>query len=98
MAAVGTAVAAAYLLRALRLVWHGPVPGPRPGEAVRDVEPPRTMGDVTAHELSVTGPLVLAVGVLGVLPWVLLDVTGPAVRSLLGGLLAAAGSGLGGSP
>jgi NADH-quinone oxidoreductase subunit M len=98
VAAVGTAVAAAYLLRVLRLVWHGPVPGARPGEAAREVPPPHTMGDATAHELAVTGPLVLAVGVLGVLPWVLLDVTGPAVRSLLGGLLAAAGSGLGASP
>jgi hypothetical protein len=42
------------------------------------------MGDATAHEVGVTGPLVVAVAVLGVLPWLLLDVTGPAVRGLLG--------------
>jgi NADH-quinone oxidoreductase subunit M len=90
-AAIGTAIAAAYLLRVLRLVWHGPLPG-RPGAGARpvgalaDVPPPATMGDATAHEVSVTGPLVLAVGVLGVLPWLLLDVTGPVVRVLLDAL------------
>jgi NADH-quinone oxidoreductase subunit M len=98
LAAVGTAVAAAYLLRVLRLVWHGPLPstaaartgaaaGSRPADAALPViPPPVTMGDATAHEVSVTGPLVVAVGVLGVLPWLLLDVTGPAVRALLGAL------------
>ena len=97
-AAGGTAVAAAYLLRVLRLVWHGPVRARRGGDTAGAVPPPRTMGDATTHELTVTGPLVLAVGVLGVLPWLLLDVTGPAVRSLLAGLLATAGGGLGASP
>jgi NADH-quinone oxidoreductase subunit M len=109
LAAIGTAVAAAYLLRVLRLVWHGPLPTPgggaRPADAPPVVRPadarigaglggvpggglpgvpaPVTIGDATGHEVSVTGPLVVAVAVLGVLPWLLLDVTGPAVRSLL---------------
>jgi NADH-quinone oxidoreductase subunit M len=80
-AAVGTAVAAAYLLRVLRLVWQGPAP-------VVDQTDPGAVplaGDATAHELAVAGPLVAAVAVLGVLPWLLLDVTGPAVRLLVGG-------------
>ena len=57
-----------------------PVRGTSPAR----IPPPVTMGDATAHEVSVTGPLVVAVAVLGVLPWLLLDVTGPAVRALLG--------------
>ena len=81
LAAVGTAVAAAYLLRMLRLIWHGPAPARRRGA----VPPPVTAGDATPHELAVTAPLVVAVAVLGVLPWLLLNVTGPAVRALLGG-------------
>jgi NADH-quinone oxidoreductase subunit M len=97
VAAIGTAVAAAYLLRVLRLVWHGPVPARRPRNAGA-IPPPSTMGDATPHELAVTGPLVLAAGVLGVLPWLLLDVTGPVVRSLLAGLLGAAGGATGGIP
>jgi NADH-quinone oxidoreductase subunit M len=71
-AAVGTVFAAAYLLRVLRSIWHGP----------RDARQ-RFAGDATGHELSVTLPLVALTGVLGLLPWVLLDVTGPAVRTLL---------------
>jgi NADH-quinone oxidoreductase subunit M len=97
VAAVGTAVAAAYLLRVLRLVWQGPVPARRRRGLADAVPPPVTMGDATTHELTVTAPLVLAVGVLGVLPWLLLNVTGPVVRSLLG-VLSTAARGLGGSP
>jgi NADH-quinone oxidoreductase subunit M len=80
VAAVGTAVAAAYLLRVLRRVWHGPVP------PVDKADPGAVplAGDATPHELAVTGPLVAAVAALGVLPWLLLDVTGPAVRLLVG--------------
>ena len=80
VAAVGTAVAAAYLLRVLRLVWHGQAP------AVDHTDPGSVplAGDATRHELAVTGPLVVAVAALGVLPWLLLDVTGPAVRLLVG--------------
>jgi NADH-quinone oxidoreductase subunit M len=94
LAAVGTAVAAAYLLRVLRLIWHGPLPseagagaGSRPADAgLPGVPPPVAIGDATAHEVGVAGPLVVAVAVLGVLPWLLLDITGPAVRALLGAL------------
>jgi NADH-quinone oxidoreductase subunit M len=72
-AVVGTAVAAAYLLRVLRLVWHGPRPAA-----------PRVAGDATTHELAVAAPLVVFTVALGLLPWLLLGVTGPAVRLLLG--------------
>jgi NADH-quinone oxidoreductase subunit M len=75
LAALGTALAAVYLLRVLRRVWHGPAEPRWLGAA---------MGDVTRHELVVTSPLVVATAALGVLPWLLLDVTGPAVRALLG--------------
>ena len=100
LAALGTAVAAAYLLRVLRMLWHGPADvAPAAGlvggvafdggpalEGV--VTQRRTVRDATAHELAVAAPLVVGTVVLGVLPWVLLDVTGPTVRLLLlvGGL------------
>jgi NADH-quinone oxidoreductase subunit M len=84
VAAVGTAVAAAYLLRVLRLVWHGPAPAPDAADAADPGAVPLA-GDATPYELAVAGPLVVAVSVLGVLPWLLLDVTGPAVRLLVGG-------------
>ena len=76
-AAVGTALAAAYLLRVLYLVWHGPGQGPD-GHA----------GTTEAHDLRrgeqvVLAPLVLASVAFGVLPWLLLSLTGPAVRLLL---------------
>jgi NADH-quinone oxidoreductase subunit M len=80
VATVGTAIAAAYLLRVLRLAWHGPAP---PADEA-DPGSVRLAGDATVHELAVAGPLVVAVAVLGVLPWLLLDVTGPAVRLLVG--------------
>jgi NADH-quinone oxidoreductase subunit M len=72
-AAIGTAVAAAYLLRVLREVWHGRA----------DAAPRRFAGDATGHELAVAGPLVALTVALGVLPWLLLNITGPAVRLLL---------------
>ncbi|HEY6798734.1 MAG TPA: NADH-quinone oxidoreductase subunit M [Kineosporiaceae bacterium] len=71
--AVGTVVAAAYLLRVLRTVWHGPRPAT-----------PRFIGDATPHEVAVAAPLVVSTVALGLLPWLLLGVTGPAVRLLLG--------------
>ena len=91
LAAVGTALAAAYLLRVLFLVWHGPN-GRRPdgtsatghdAHAAGGLFAPVTVGDATTHEVAVAVPLVLATVVLGLLPKVLLDVTGPAVRALL---------------
>ena len=78
LAAVGTALAAAYLFRVLYLVWHGTpdedaaVPVPEPG------------ADVTRLELAVTAPLVGAALALGVAPWLLLSMSGPAVRLMEG--------------
>jgi NADH-quinone oxidoreductase subunit M len=72
-AVVGTVIAAVYLLRVLRLVWHGAA-----GDARL-----RVMDDATRHEVMVASPLVVATVALGLLPWLLLDVTGPAVRVLL---------------
>jgi NADH-quinone oxidoreductase subunit M len=83
LATIGTVIASAYLLRVLRLLWHG------------SREPHWTTGDhvVTADasgtELTVAAPLVLATVALGLVPSVLLDVTGHAVRFLV----AAAGRG-----
>lgn len=77
LAAVGTLVAAVYLLRVLRELWHGAAPEPAGIGGV-------TTGDATAHEVGVMMPLVVATAALGLLPWLLLDVTGPAVRTLLG--------------
>jgi NADH-quinone oxidoreductase subunit M len=97
--AIGTAVAAAYLLRVLRLIWHGSAasgvsasPGITPtARAVAASDPAiapvalagRFIGDATRHEVAVAAPLVTATVVLGLLPWLLLNITGPAVRVLL---------------
>jgi NADH-quinone oxidoreductase subunit M len=75
LAAVGTAVAAAYWLRVLYVVWHGP-PEPRWAGAA--------MGDATTHETATTAPLVVATVGLGLVPGPLLAVTAPAVGALLG--------------
>jgi NADH-quinone oxidoreductase subunit M len=85
LAAVGTALAAAYLLRVLYLLWHGPRE-PRWSGGSLGIP---LMGDASRHEVAVAAPLVVLTVVLGLLPWLLLDVTGPAVR----GLLAVAGGG-----
>jgi NADH-quinone oxidoreductase subunit M len=73
---IGTIIAAAYLLRVLWMIWHGP----------RDAHWAESDHAVTADangaELSVAAPLVLATVVLGLLPWMLLDVTGHAARLL----------------
>ena len=96
LAAAGTALAAAYLLRVLYVVWHGrrrdldpqsPLQGAAgtgAGNGVPQLTGP-LMGDATRHELAVTGPLVALTVALGLLPWTVLNVTGPAVRVLLGG-------------
>jgi len=73
---VGTLIAAAYLLRVLWSVWHGP----QEQRWLAD----RTITDATTHEVVLASPLVLATVVLGLLPWILLDITGDAVRLLLG--------------
>lgn len=91
LAAIGTAVAAAYWLRVLRVLWHG-----RPDErwaaqsagsaafAERSGLTPVTIGDATAHESATTAPLVLATIALGLAPGPLLALTAPTVRLLLG--------------
>ena len=92
-AAIGTVVASAYLLRVLRLIWHGPADsGITVAARVTAAADPaiapvvlarRFMGDATRHEVAVAAPLVAATVLFGVLPGLLLDVTGPAVRVLL---------------
>jgi NADH-quinone oxidoreductase subunit M len=77
-AALGTAVAAAYWLRVLRVLWQGSPPAPE-----NPLEVP-TMGDATVHESVTTAPLVLATVALGLAPGPLLALTSPVVRLLLG--------------
>lgn len=74
LSALGTVLAAAYLLRVLYLVWHGP----------REPSLP-ALDDLHRREQLLVAPLALGSVALGVLPWLLLSVTGPAVRLLLGG-------------
>lgn len=81
LAAVGTVVAAVYLLRVLRLLWHGQAPVADPDRIVRGP----FVGDASGHEVAVAAPLVLLTVALGLVPWVLLDVTAASVRVLLGG-------------
>lgn len=73
----GTALAAAYLLRVLYRLWHGDAAE----RATAGAEPE---SDASAVELAVTAPLVLATTVLGLLPWLLLNLTAPAVDLVLG--------------
>ncbi|WP_088317549.1 NuoM family protein [Kineosporia sp. R_H_3] len=86
LAAVGTALAAAYLLRVLFLVWHGPNGRSAGAAGPAALFAPVTVGDATTHEVAVAAPLVVATVVLGLLPWLLLDVTAPIVRVLLAGV------------
>lgn len=72
LAVIGTALAAAYLLRVLRAVWHGV------GEGAASSRP-----DATAAELAVGVPLAALTLVLGLAPWLLLRVTEPAVQGLM---------------
>ena len=119
LAVVGTVLAAAYLLRVLRLLWHGEVEGTvdelaavdvevlRGASAARtragagDVSPvlleagaraalhlPRdvrtaTASDAATPEAAVGLTLVVLSIVPGVLPWLLLATTEPAVQHLL---------------
>jgi len=97
LSALGTALAAAYLMRVLYLLWHGDArsgpDGSRPAAGTTSGAD-TTSGtgadglhgpDLTVAEGSVLAPLVVGCLALGVLPWLLLSVTGPAVRLLLGG-------------
>ena len=77
VAALGTALAAAYLLRVLYLVWHGPRQEPDGLAGATEAD------DLHRGEQAVLAPLVVASVAFGVLPWLLLSLTGPAVRLLL---------------
>ncbi len=85
VAAAGTALAAAYLLRVLRLVWHG-VPEAEAeaaaGAGAADASP-WSSSDASGVELWVGVPLVAATVALGLFPWLLLRLTEPAVQGLL---------------
>lgn len=76
LAAVGAALAAAYALRVLRLVWVG--------DAVPDQRAPDE-GDADPAETLVMGTLGIGVVLLGIAPWPLLAVTGTALRAIGGG-------------
>ncbi len=84
LAAIGTVIAAIYLLRMLRGLWHGAAPA-RPAADPDAVVLEPFIGDATPTELAVTMPLVVATVALGLVPALLLEVTGPAVRLLLAG-------------
>jgi NADH-quinone oxidoreductase subunit M len=93
LGAIGTAVAAAYWLRVLRVLWMG-APDPRWAPASPPTElsessgslaSPVTIRDATTHESLTTAPLVLATVALGLAPGPLLALTAPAVRLLLAG-------------
>ncbi len=71
LAVVGTALAAAYLLRVLRAVWHG--------ESETSAAP-----DASGVELAVGVPLAVLAVVLGLVPRTVLALSEPAVRHLLG--------------
>jgi NADH-quinone oxidoreductase subunit M len=77
LAAVGAALAAAYALRVARLVWVGDEPGDAARSASAGVEADRS-------EQVVALALVGAVLVLGLVPQILLTVTDPAVRAVIG--------------
>lgn len=77
IATIGTVIASAYLLRVLRLLWHGP-------REPHWTEGPHTVTtDANGVELTVAAPLVVATVAIGLVPSVLLDVTGHAVRFLV---------------
>ncbi len=92
LAGIGTAVAAAYWLRVLRVLWQGE-PDPRWSTSRTAAAmtgsglpaPATTMADATTHESLTTAPLVLATVVLGLAPGPLLSLTAPVVRLLLSG-------------
>jgi NADH-quinone oxidoreductase subunit M len=82
LAVVGTALAAAYLLRVLRKVWHG-VPAETPAASEPIAATGAIRSDATAVELWVGTSLVVVTVVLGLVPWLLLRMTEPAVQALL---------------
>ncbi len=77
-AALGAALAAGYALRVARLVWAGDAVAPEQAEALAP-------SDASGVERAVVGVLAAAVIALGVLPWLLLATTAPAVAAIVGG-------------
>jgi NADH-quinone oxidoreductase subunit M len=76
VAGLGTVLTAAYLLQMVRRVNQGI-------SNERWTQP--RMVDVTGTEWSAWTPLVIATIVVGLCPWLLLDVTNPAVQVIVGG-------------
>ncbi|MFN8074830.1 MAG: NADH-quinone oxidoreductase subunit M [Kineosporiaceae bacterium] len=79
VAAFGMVLAAAYLLRVLRLIWQGPRETP---EEAGEAFAPVLAGDARPLELLVAAPLVAAIVVIGLVPSTVLDVTSAAARRL----------------
>ncbi len=76
VAAFGTLLTAAYLLLVVRRVCMGD----------RPAEPPPPLPDLRVYEYAAFGPLVALTVLAGLWPAVLLDLTDPAVQSLLPGV------------
>ncbi|MEO3756006.1 NADH-quinone oxidoreductase subunit M [Streptomyces sp. B6B3] len=76
VAAFGTLLTAGYLLLVVRRVCMGDVPS----------EPPPHLPDLRVYEYAAFGPLVALTVLAGLWPAVLLDLTDPAVQSLLPGV------------
>ena len=72
----GAVLTAAYFLRLLAKITHGPVA--ERWQAIR-------LADVTTYELIAWTPLITATLVVGLWPKLLLSLTDQAVRGLLGG-------------
>ena len=77
VAAVGTVMGAAYLLRVLRRVAQGPATSDR-------------LPDLTGVETATFAPVALLVVVLGLFPSTLLDITGPVVHATVSTVLSGA--------
>ncbi|HYN97451.1 MAG TPA: NADH-quinone oxidoreductase subunit M [Pilimelia sp.] len=80
-AAVGGALTAAYLLRLLRRVTHGP---PGPAVARPPGVGPRGVGSLAWPEVVAWAPLVLLALLLGLAPALVLGIAGDPVAALLG--------------
>ncbi|WP_426563390.1 complex I subunit 4 family protein [Angustibacter sp. McL0619] len=84
LAVVGTVLAAAYLLRVLRVVWHGvPEAGPEAATSDEPVAAASVRSDATRVEVLVGTSMVAVTVLLGLVPWLLLRMTEPGVLGLL---------------
>jgi NADH-quinone oxidoreductase subunit M len=86
VAALGTVLAAAYLLRVLRLCWHGDRAVIRPAGADGASGPAgweAAGSDASSVEWAVGVPLAVLTVLLGVAPWLLLRLTEAGVQTLL---------------